>query len=257
MDAFDDLLAPSRRELEDNPFADPFATRSGSPDPWATPFAHTQPANDYGLSTPTLESYSPTTEASGRTTADSDTPTSSDPLESPIHAVGGDNHQRRKSSSPGFRESVEPAPEPEETSTLPAEPLRPLVLPAGEENYTTSTPSSPTSSQERYGKQPPGGASHVFSPSPSTSKSPIEFISPLEQQSTIASIAGLSLGGASLGGWQSERSAWDIQAEDDSDDDKPISQTVKLHDHGDHKIVRRMLAWFWSFTLIYFADAPG
>ncbi|KAF8659901.1 hypothetical protein AX16_001785 [Volvariella volvacea WC 439] len=39
MDGFDDLLAPSRSALEDNPFADPFAKRSGSPDPWASPFA--------------------------------------------------------------------------------------------------------------------------------------------------------------------------------------------------------------------------
>ncbi len=39
MDSFDDLLAPSRHILEENPFADPFAKRSNSPDPWASPFS--------------------------------------------------------------------------------------------------------------------------------------------------------------------------------------------------------------------------
>jgi sorting nexin-1/2 len=36
MDSFDDLLANSRRALEENPFEDPFAKRSNSPDPWAS-----------------------------------------------------------------------------------------------------------------------------------------------------------------------------------------------------------------------------
>lgn len=36
MDGFDDLLAPSRQTLEQNPFEDPFAKRSNSPDPWAS-----------------------------------------------------------------------------------------------------------------------------------------------------------------------------------------------------------------------------
>ena len=36
MDNFDDLLANSRRALEENPFEDPFAKRSNSPDPWAS-----------------------------------------------------------------------------------------------------------------------------------------------------------------------------------------------------------------------------
>jgi hypothetical protein len=37
MDGFDDLLAPSKRALEDNPFENPFAQhRSSSPDPWAS-----------------------------------------------------------------------------------------------------------------------------------------------------------------------------------------------------------------------------
>ena len=35
MDGFDDLLAPSRDALE-NPFENPFAKRSSSPDPWSS-----------------------------------------------------------------------------------------------------------------------------------------------------------------------------------------------------------------------------
>jgi hypothetical protein len=73
MEGFDDLLTPSRNALEDNPFADPFTRRSGSPDPWATPFASTQRADYYDQSTPTAVATadSPTT--------DNATPTSSDP----------------------------------------------------------------------------------------------------------------------------------------------------------------------------------
>lgn len=50
MEGFDDLLAPSRSALEDNPFADPFAKRSNSPDPWATPFANNS-VDDYSQDT--------------------------------------------------------------------------------------------------------------------------------------------------------------------------------------------------------------
>ncbi|KAF7430895.1 Vacuolar protein sorting-associated protein 5 [Pleurotus ostreatus] len=57
MDGFDDLLAPSRSVLEENPFEDPFGKRSNSPDPWATPFlnsvhggAHDDPYAGFGTS---------------------------------------------------------------------------------------------------------------------------------------------------------------------------------------------------------------
>lgn len=57
MDGFDDLLAPSRSVLEENPFEDPFGKRSNSPDPWATPFlnsvhggAHEDPYAGFGTS---------------------------------------------------------------------------------------------------------------------------------------------------------------------------------------------------------------
>ena len=38
MDIFEDLLAPSRHALENNPFSNPFAEQPSSPDSWATPF---------------------------------------------------------------------------------------------------------------------------------------------------------------------------------------------------------------------------
>lgn len=237
MDGFDDLLAPSRQALEDNPFADPFAKRSGSPDPWASPFANTQSADDYGQSaTPILDTYSTTSETYKSTsspTADSTTPTPSDPLESTIHAAEDEDQQRHTSLSTGFRESVEPTVGTTDPDTLLEEPYSS----PGAEIPRASTPSSPTSSQGLHVKQPSRTGTRAFSPSPSTSNASTEFVSPLEQRSTPIgvnhSIAGLSLGGESLG-WQSERGAWDDQAED-SDDDKPISQTVKLHEHGDNR----------------------
>lgn len=245
MDGFDDLLAPSRRILEDNPFADPFAKRSGSPDPWASPFVNPISTDDYGQSAVDANSTADTFESSSSPTTDSATPTPSDPLEF-VDAVEDEDHQGRKSPSPGFRESVEPTvrttePE-EEPSTSPVEPHHSPTLIAKAETPRASTPSSPTSSQGQHVK-PSASGSRIFFPSPSTSKSSTEFLSPLERRSAPIgvnqSIAGLSLGGESLGGWQGERAAWGDQAEDDSDDDKPISQTVRLHEHGDHKIVSR------------------
>jgi sorting nexin-1/2 len=146
--------------------------------------------------------------------------------------------------SPGFRQSVEPTPvvptEPEETVTSPIESHRSSTPVARAETLKPSSPPSSTHSPERYAKHPSRG-SHLIPPSPSTSKTPTDFVSPLERRPTPVdinqSITGLSLGGEALGGWQSDRGAWGDQTEDDSDDDKPISQTVKLPDHGDNKLV--------------------
>lgn len=239
MDEFDDLLAPSRRALEENPFADPFATaRSGSPDPWATPFANTQSADDYGESSAISagDSYSAAADTDESTSSSAFIP--SDPLES---AIQDEDHHDHRTASPGFRESVEPTvrtTEPEEqqsTSPPPIEKLYSQTPAATAETPRASTPSSPTSSRGRDATQSPG--TRILSPSPSASKT--DFISPLEQKSKPfginQSIAGLSLGGESLGGWQSEQGAWGGQAEDDSDDDKPISQTVRLPEYGDDK----------------------
>ena len=83
MDSFDDLLAPSRHALEDNPFADPFAKQPGSPDPWATPFD----PHAYDNTSQHFES----------------------PINSPgpVHAADDDdNKPLGRNQSPGFRESI-------------------------------------------------------------------------------------------------------------------------------------------------------
>jgi hypothetical protein len=55
MDNFDDLL-PSQRALEDNPFANHFGgDRSSSPDPWASQFSRTQ--DDVYSSLPAVDVY--------------------------------------------------------------------------------------------------------------------------------------------------------------------------------------------------------
>ncbi|KAJ4468469.1 hypothetical protein C8J55DRAFT_564974 [Lentinula edodes] len=71
MDGFDDLLAPSRSMLEDNPFnkdSNPFGSRrSGSPDPWASPFDHSHDAwtEDHRTQQSTeVEDYEPETPVS-------------------------------------------------------------------------------------------------------------------------------------------------------------------------------------------------
>ncbi|KAJ4466125.1 Vps5 C terminal like-domain-containing protein [Lentinula edodes] len=71
MDGFDDLLAPSRSMLEDNPFnedSNPFGSRrSGSPDPWASPFDHSHVAwtEDHHTQQSTeVEDYEPETPVS-------------------------------------------------------------------------------------------------------------------------------------------------------------------------------------------------
>jgi sorting nexin-1/2 len=262
MDGFDDLLAPSRRVLEDNPFADPFAKRSNSPDPWASPFANGQLADDYGQSTtPTAESYvaTDTYESSlgSSDIAGSAPPVPSDPLDSATQAADEENEQesdkprgRSTSSSrtPGFRESVAPAfseiatirptepEEPEPPALTPVEQYRSSPPPRKADSPST-TPSSPVSQESHHTKRSSQGGSRVVSPSPSTSKTS-EFVSPLEK-SPIGidhSIAGLSLGGEALGGWQSEQAGWGAQ-DDDSDDDKPISQTVRIPEQIDNKLV--------------------
>lgn len=264
MDGFDDLLAPSRRVLEDNPFADPFAKRSNSPDPWASPFANNQPADEYGASTtPTAESYlaTDTYEAgsSSSNVAEESTSVSSDPLDSAAHTAddddGGDEESakpRGRSTStthtPGFRESV--APVFSEIATIrPTEPEEhESPVPTAVEQYRASPPlhkadslstasSSPVSQERHYANQSSQSSSRVVSPAPSKIS---EFVSPLERSPAGIdhAIAGLPLGGEALGGWQAEQTGWGIQEDDDSDDDKPISQTVRISEHVDNKLVR-------------------
>lgn len=263
MDGFDDLLAPSRRVLEDNPFADPFAKRSNSPDPWASPFANSQPTDEYG---PTTESYvaTPDPNKAGSISSDAFHDTSAvspDPLDSAARTAEEEDEEHpgprgRSTSStrtPGFRESVVTPAFSEIATIRPTEPEEehepPVLAAVTAEQYPTSPPPRkanspsptsppPVSREGREATQSPQSNSRVVSPAPSTSKIS-EFVSPLERPRTGIdhSIVGLSVGGEALGGWQAEQVGWGAQ-DDDSDDDKPISQTVRIPDQVDNKLVR-------------------
>lgn len=140
MDGFDDLLAPSRRVLEENPFANPISSdRSHSPDPWASPFANTQQNDVFGSSAldPYANPYESLTSSStarlddeheegGRATTATTSPTStkveeaplSDPLDSAAHA-NDDDDEPPAHRLPGFRESRDiPRPSFNETATI-------------------------------------------------------------------------------------------------------------------------------------------
>ncbi|KAG5641906.1 hypothetical protein DXG03_003973 [Asterophora parasitica] len=253
MDGFDDLLAPSRSALEDNPFADPFAKRSNSPDPWASPFASSG-HDEYGHDTPTVDPYttagnpyeSVSTSAVETSVDESPKP----PLEPEENTEEEDVHDSTEPSqaqSPGFRESIPAAPFSETATIRPTEPeeVQPPVTPLAEPVRipTPVSPPNPPSPVLHHGKDLPRTGSHVVSPSASTSASTSsnEFVSPLERATPVGvgidrPMAGLSFGGEALGGvWQSEQSGWGGApqsppvVDDDSDDDKPIRQTMKAH----------------------------
>ncbi len=149
MDDFDDLLTPSRRGFEENPFANPFSNdRPHSPDPWASPFANTQQNGDaFGSDAPldpyvnpyeSLTSSSPTKHTHEHDKHDhttTGTPSSpvvakveesplSDPLDSAAHANEEDEEQPPPRRRPGFRESLDSSQSSfDETATIrPTEP---------------------------------------------------------------------------------------------------------------------------------------
>ena len=231
MDSFDDLLAPSRHALEDNPFADPFAKQRSSPDPWAKPFA----ATDSHAFDNTSEHFNSLDSNDLGASSSEYKPSDNDPMNSPglAYAADDDNNER----SPGFRESIGATLS--ETAT---------IRPATMEDYP-SFPSSTSPTQSTHSGSVPSdsqktmslGSTTFSSPPPLTTES--NFLSPLENPS---SIIGLSLGGETLG-WQTEaQTPWQSEHEhpisvptkldrsnEDSDDDKPIMQTLKHHDQDE------------------------
>ena len=120
MASFDDLLAPSRRALEENPFDDPFA-RPGSPDPWATPFK--EEVQEQAAEEQVQEEVEHVEEPRSTTPP----ATVTDPLESADNDEDDDDDdeplgKRLSSPGPGFKEAsfseiatIRPT-EPEETS---------------------------------------------------------------------------------------------------------------------------------------------
>lgn len=249
MDGFDDLLAPSRQALESNPFAD-LGHRSGSPDPWASPYAdvHTS-ANAFGENSSASEVFSSDTYSNTHASPSTEEPTV-DPLDSAHAATDEEEEDNRPLGfrTPGFRESVSsfnetatirPSEQEEIDPTISAPSLSPRK-PSPIEPQTKVDASPPV-------QPPPLAQTWTSTASASTSAVISEFVSPLEQSGAAnieRSIAGLSLGGEALGGWQSEQIAWghnqstsafvsQTPADEDSDDDKPIRQTLKQQDHED------------------------
>ncbi|KAF8892263.1 Vps5 C terminal like-domain-containing protein [Infundibulicybe gibba] len=232
MDGFDDLLAPSRQLLEDNPFADPFAKRSNSPDPWATPFAANQPESSFEettSTTPTIDQPSTTEHSESSSTAEGSShgtpPPSTDPLESASYGDDDDNKPLGTfATSPGFRESV-PAnfseiatirpTEIEEPARSALEPYQSPIPPA--QGITTASPPPQT-------RQSPQGDTGLGSPTFSKPDVSLLWNTP-NLLDLITDQAQAT--------WTGGRAASRFPTEDDSDDDVPIAQSVKLANNGD------------------------
>ncbi|KAJ3504216.1 hypothetical protein NLJ89_g8051 [Agrocybe chaxingu] len=269
MDGFDDLLNPSRAALEDNPFADPFARRSGSPDPWATPFASHDSSDAFGGSPSAFaspESYTPGPNAFESSTNAAGETTPSDPLDSAAQYAEADedNEPLAKQRSPGFRESVPTTPAVtgfSETATIRPTDIEefPTSFPTPLESSSLSnappkaekTEQMSTSTTAVEAQKPPSELRTNSSfTSPPVSSTTSAFKPPLDPASTGLErpIAGLSLGGEALGGWHTDDATpWQSEhftpappkiaqvVDDDSDDDKPILQTLQKQHTGPHK----------------------
>lgn len=272
MDGFDDLL-PSRDALQ-NPFEDPFAkARSSSPDPWAS-FGQTVPSFNEesfafgGNTSPTAFTHNAFADTEPRgfhdhlgvddaRPHDEEPPSEQesqheerpDPLDTAAFnaaeaAAEAEEAaaQAANGTSRGFRESI---------STESEEPLKPsepepsaVASPIAEAPAKAPTP--PPARRTSVAEVPNRTLGHVSrgstaSFSSQTLKTEPAAFNPLNQASTLErSIAGLSIGGEALGGWQGadgwqtqthyappEPAARPTQQDSDSDDDdQPIAQTI-------------------------------
>ncbi|KAK7061024.1 Vacuolar protein sorting-associated protein vps5 [Paramarasmius palmivorus] len=260
MDSFDDLLAPSRSILEDNPFSDPFSKRSGSPDPWANPYSNeSAPASPVHTRSKSSASAGEEVEAS-KETVSTPTPTSSDPLDSAQVAADDDEDEDQATKplssstprTPGFRESVEP---PESTTFSEIATIRPDVP---EELEPTIPASSSTSTPEKEIEEATAKLKELATSSTSTtaeperrSTSPTRTITPPslttkveasdppppQSTSTWSPLEQKKLEPRRTLGWTTanqDSEPWGneqpivstVPSEDDSDDDKPIGQTI-------------------------------
>jgi|ERR1700722_6862135 len=235
MDSFDDLLEPSMRALEENPFDDPFAKRSNSPDPWSnytqpvtTPDSNDVDDSDYGQgrSTPT----------GSFVTADQDERVEnlSNTIPDPLDATAQADNETELAAQFGphltssFIESIPPnfsqietirptLPEELEPSIpAPSSFLQPAPLPPAHSDSTTSSFTSVVSD----------------SPSPSVFA---QVTSPLDSPASSSigrSFAGHAPSGETFGGWRAAQDSWvntpiTGPSGEDSDDDKPIGRAIR------------------------------
>lgn len=250
MDSFDDLLAPSRSVLEENPFEDPFAKRSSSPDPWSSGFSHPEPGpthHDFDYyrtgfedeperstsATPTTESYF--TGDRGH----SDQNSAADPLDAAaVTAEDDDEHSTAPTDAtsprtPGFSIFTSNA---EEHTTIISEVESESPAPDDEKPVRAATPphQEPSPSFDTT-----LSSTAVTTPSESPERA---VVSPLERSFSPVidqSFASLAVGGESQRGWQSDWGANDpippvhspvvnTTAEEEDDDDKPIGQSARF-----------------------------
>ncbi|KAJ7180714.1 Vps5 C terminal like-domain-containing protein [Mycena filopes] len=212
-----------RAAWKDNPFADPFAKRSASPDPWTSPFARQQPADPYeyeGHHTPPPQSPVSATESNADPPDSAeDTP---DPLAGPLSP-----------QTPGFRESVpESDPTFSEIATIrPTEPEElQSTIPIPEDDHPSTPTPTPATPPPRLSESAPS----LVPPSPTDRWGPLDSPAPITR-----SYPNLALSGEPE--WQGEQENWSndrtpptrLPTEDDSDDDKPVLQTVRHPERAD------------------------
>ncbi|KAF9223973.1 Vps5-domain-containing protein [Gyrodon lividus] len=256
MDGFDDLLAPSRNVLEENPFEDPFAKpRSGSPDPWSSfgQHHHPQPSHsdiDYFKSG--FEDEPSTTHTAGsyftRNYSYSDQSSVAAPID-PLDAaaVTADDHEDEQSTGPSDTH----------TDTTPSQTPGFGMFTLGTEDQTKTVvepePESPPEAQ--HIDEVSANVTSLLRTEDSTSSQILSFssperaiLSPLDQHSTPnidRAFSSLALGGESQGGWQTGWGSNDqVSAimsppapvagadNDDDDDDTPIGQTARFRNAG-------------------------
>ncbi|THH32468.1 hypothetical protein EUX98_g1726 [Antrodiella citrinella] len=242
MDGFDDLLVPSRSVLESNPFEDPFAKRSGSPDPWSSAYQAppTFPDSEgfgggFGESStsPTTDPYShPDVAHDGGFGAPPDPLDASTATRESVHGEAPPaTAPSAAPSSPGFRESIPDATIDEVIAPLPAPSSPPVQeevrtpapitrhIPAPLKYIPSNPPALTTPSESPTSASHPADESSRAStqsqtsslPPASTTASPKQPVfSPLDHQTGLGfdrPFAGLSLGGETLGGgWGSAQS---------------------------------------------------
>lgn len=259
MDRFDDLLAPSKRALEDNPFENPFAQhRSGSPDPWASftsqlehnPFSSSEPTATvpaFEPEPPSPVSPTVTDPLDSAITTEPEEPASSPPrTPTQLTASGFEESIAREEHQPTPEPSSKPIPEPE-AKTLEPEP----AVPQPEPERTPIQEKTPLPQTTEPVSPPPSKGFVGFTPTHSPRESetfpkPISsVVSPLDHPSlgggfgdAFPSIS--SLGDVLGGGWESQSSSVFVNGtsaetsrepsipDDDDEDNRPVAQSPIL-----------------------------